>query len=148
MYHIFIHSSADGHLGCFHILTIVNNTSNEHQDPYIFQISIFASFRYRPRSEIAGLYSSFIFSFLRNLHIISSCTDLHSHQEYTRLVFSPHPFWYLFVFFLIIVILTGVRWCLSVVLICISLKISHSPRARHPGMWSQAGLRKHHYEHS
>ena len=24
----------------------------------------------------------------------------------------------------------------------------HSPRARHPGMWSQVGLRKHHYEQS
>ena len=22
----------------------------------------------------------------------------------------------------------------------------HSPRARHPGMWSQVGLRKHHYK--
>ena len=25
---------------------------------------------------------------------------------------------------------------------------SHSPRARHPGMWSQVGLRKHRYEQS
>ena len=24
----------------------------------------------------------------------------------------------------------------------------HSPRARHSGMWSQVGLRKHHYEQS
>ena len=24
----------------------------------------------------------------------------------------------------------------------------HSPRARHPGRWSQVGLRKHHYEES
>ena len=63
IYHIFIHSSTDGHLTCFHILAIVNNAANEQQDTYIFQISIFASFRYRPRSEIAGLYSSFIFTF-------------------------------------------------------------------------------------
>ena len=27
----------------------------------------------------------------------------------------------------------------------IRLKCDHSPRARHPGMWSQVGLRKHHY---
>ena len=25
---------------------------------------------------------------------------------------------------------------------------SHSPRARHPGKWSQVGLKKHHYEQS
>ena len=25
---------------------------------------------------------------------------------------------------------------------------NHSPRARHPGMWSQVGLRKHHYKQS
>ena len=27
-------------------------------------------------------------------------------------------------------------------------KPDHPPRARHPGMWSQVGLRKHHYEQS
>ena len=27
MYHIFIHSSVDGHLGCFHVLTIVNSAA-------------------------------------------------------------------------------------------------------------------------
>ena len=26
--------------------------------------------------------------------------------------------------------------------------VYHSPRARHPGVWSQVGLRKHHYKQS
>ena len=27
MYHIFIHSSVDGHLGCFHVLVVINTTT-------------------------------------------------------------------------------------------------------------------------
>ena len=31
---------------------------------------------------------------------------------------------------------------------CASQWCDHSPKARHPGMWSQVGLRKHHYKQS
>ena len=82
-----------------------------------FWIMVFSV--YMPSSEITGSYSSSTFRLLRNFHTVlpGDCIKLHSHQLDKRVPFSPHPLQYLlFMDFLIMAILTGMRQHLIMVL--------------------------------
>ena len=62
MYHgFFIHSSVDRHLGCFHVLAMVNSAPVNIGVHMSF--SVFISSGYMPSSGIAGSYGGFIPSF-------------------------------------------------------------------------------------
>ena len=113
----FIHTSVDGHLGCFQVLAIVNSAS--------LNIRIYISFESEPLSfldvcpevdlldHMMTLFSVSLKNFLTVLH--NGCNSLHSQQQCKRVpIFSM----------VLIAILTIVRWFLIVVLTCISLIIS------------------------
>ena len=76
-----------------------------------------------PSSGIAGSYGSSVFSLLRNLHTLlhRGYINLHSHQHVIGFPFFQHL---LFVDFLMMVVLTCVRWYFIVIFICICLIIN------------------------
>ena len=82
IYHIFfICSSPDGHLGCFHILAVINKAVINIRMRIFFAL-VFSLFLEKPRSRVVGFYGSSIFNFLRKLCIVF-------HSGHTNLQGTP-----------------------------------------------------------
>jgi hypothetical protein len=125
MYISYIHSSIERHLGYFQLLAIINKAAMNIME-HVFLLPVETSSGYMPRRGIAGSASSTMPNFLRNhqTDFQSGCTSFQSHQQWRSAPLSPHPLQHLLSpEFLILAILTGVRWNLRDVLNCICLMI-------------------------
>jgi hypothetical protein len=126
MYYLFcIHSTVGGHLGPIQLLAIINKAAMNIVE-HVSLLPVGTSSGYMPRRGIAGSSSSNMSNFLRNRQtdFQSGCSSLPSHQQWRSVPPFPHLHQHLLSHeFLILTILTGVRWNLRLVLICISLMI-------------------------
>lgn len=138
---LFTQSSVDRHLGCFHLLSIINNATVNMDVQILLWCPALISFGYIPRGGIAGWYSSSIFKFWETFIVFSTVATpfyipTKSAQAFQHLHFSTSSttltFWFcvcvcfvlLLLLFLFAAILIDMRWYLTMILICVSLAMS------------------------
>ena len=107
----------------FSLLAIISKGDRNIVE-HVSLLHVGASSGYMPRSGISRSSGNTMSNFLRNTQtdFQSGYTSMQSHQQWRSFPLSPHPCQNLLSpEFLILAILTGVRWNVRVVLICISL---------------------------
>lgn len=93
IYHsLIIHSSVNGLLCCFHVLSVVNIAAVKSSVHLSLADPDFNSFWYIHRRVMTGSYCNFIFKFLKNCHtVLHNCYTIScSHQQCTRVPVSPY----------------------------------------------------------
>jgi len=128
MYDVFcIHSSVEGHLGSFELLATINKAAmNIVEHVSLLYVGVY--FGYMPRSCKARSSGSTMSNFWRKhqTDFQSGCNNLQFYQQWSSVPFSSHPCQHLLSpAILILAILTGMRWYLRVVLICITKDVEH-----------------------
>ena len=91
---LFIFSSVDGHLGCFHFLAILNNAAVNICAQVFKWTRVFSSLGYTARSGISGLYGDPMLNFLKTCPTVfqsGDCTISYSHQQSLSGAMIPYP---------------------------------------------------------